>query len=611
MLLRNIPIGVRLAAIILILLLSAAGLMVTMFFTAYRVKDHGIADAETVMMQGQQEKIRLGTQTMATALGKALADIKRESYGSEEDWRTAQHGIIYDYIKDYRFEEDKSGYYYTYIDTRIFMHPTLPQFDYLGEEFRYTGQDRDNMPDANGVYYVRELYENAQKGGGFVYFDFPKPPPDAEGNMPLKPKMAYVEFIPGTDIWISTGIYIDNIDTYKAGMETKMDEDLSRQLYLVIGAAAVLLLLVLGPLSIFTMHSIGAPLRATAQAAKQIAEGNLTAALKVEGTDEIAVLQNAFLHMAENLKKSFQTAQDRETEASSRAREASETAAKVTRLASRVETASTEVEKTVSSISGSVSGVKSGSDTQAKKIEGILQSMRELSAGVEQISGSAGEAAVKSEESNRKVEAGMDMAKEAGRAMEGLSTLTGNLKQNVGKLGEQSRTVGSIMSVITDIAAQINLLAMNASIEAAHAGESGKGFAVVAGEVRKLAEKTRSAAGEVELSVNDMQTLAESNIAAMTGAVSAIGQVTALAEKSAQSLTEAETSVRETMLEVRSILEKAEEQSASSRAVTSLVNEVNGIASENDRLVSRADGELKALLEKSRGLMELVSELKA
>jgi methyl-accepting chemotaxis protein len=97
----------------------------------------------------------------------------------------------------------------------------------------------------------------------------------------------------------------------------------------------------------------------------------------------------------------------------------------------------------------------------------------------------------------------------------------------------------------------------------------------------------------------------------MSQAVSSINEVTELSEKTAQSLTEAERTVRETMLQVRSILEKAEEHAASSRAVTSLVNEVNGIASENDRLVTRADGELKTLLEKSRGLMELVAELKA
>jgi methyl-accepting chemotaxis protein len=610
MLLRNIPIGIRLVAIILILLLSSSALMITLFFTAHRIKDRGVSDTEEVMIEGQQEKIKLGTQTMAVALGKALAEIRQQNYSSEVDWRVAQHGVIYDYIKEYRFEEDQSGYYYTYIDTHIFMHPTLPALDYMGEDFLYQGQDRDNMPDANGVYYVRELYENAQKGGGFVYFDFPKPPADADGNMPLKPKMAYVEFIPGTDIWISTGIYIDNIDTHKAGMQQRMTATLNRHMYLIIGAAAALVLFVLGPLCILTVRSITAPIKATAAAAKQIAEGNLAARLSVTGNDEITVLQQAFLRMAENLGTGFDTIRAKEAEAVSRADESKKTADKIVVLAGKVEAASEEVENTANSISGNVSGVKTGSDTQASKIQGILASIEELSAGAEHISTNAGDAAVKSEESDKKVSDGIEIARQSGLAMKSLSDITISLRQNVGKLGEQSKIVGNIMSVITDIAAQINLLAMNASIEAAHAGESGKGFAVVAGEVRKLAEKTRSAAGEVEVSITDMQKLAEVNLTSMGDAVSSITHVTELSDKAVKSLTDAGQAVKDTMIQVKAILDAAEEQAASSRELTSLVNEVNSIAGENNRLVTMVDSVLKSLLSKSAELMNLVAELR-
>ena len=586
--LRNIPIGVRLVAIILILILSAVALTVVMLFTAEEAKDKGITETEQAMIEGQQEKIKLGTQSMAIALAAALQGITD---------REEQHDIIKSFIQDYRFEEDQSGYYFTYIGTVIFMHPTLPQRE---------GEDLGETADSNGVYYVRELYENAKKGGGFVYFVFPKPP-----DMEIAPKMAYVEYIPGTDIWLSTGIYIDNIDTHKAELTAHMEEALKKRLYLIIGAATVILLLILGPMCIMTMHSINAPLKITVAAAEQIAQGNLKTEIQIQGKDEIAVLQQAFLRMAENLHKGFETVKAKEDEANIRATEAKATADKVMSVAARVETASQEVEHAVSNISSSVTGVKSGSDTQVEKILRILDSMQQLSSGVEQISGSAGEAASKSEESNQKVEAGMEMAVQSGKAMEGLFTLTGNLKQNVGKLDEQSKTVGSIMDVITDIAAQINLLAMNASIEAAHAGESGKGFAVVAGEVRKLAEKTQSAAEEVGASITDMQKLAQNNINAMSEAVSSISHVTELSDKAARSLTEAGATVRETMIRVHSILQRAEEQAGSSRAVTSLVNEVNGIASENDRLVTLADGDLRALLEKSTGLMELVAELKS
>lgn len=586
--LRTIPIGVRIAAIILILLLASAVLIVTLFFTANGVKDSGIADAEAVMFEDQKEKIRLGTQTMAVALSKALAGVTDP---------VEQHDIIAEYIRDYRFEDDESGYYFTYKGTVIFMHPTLPQRE---------GEDLGDTADLNGVYYVRELYENALKGGGFVSFVFPKPP-----SMEPAPKLAYVEYIEGTDIWISTGIYIDNIDAYKADMERRMSGVLTNQLYLVIGCAAAVLILILGPLCIFTLHSINAPLKETMAAAEQMARGDLKTELRVKGKDEIAVLQKSFLRMAENLGKGFETVKTKEAEASARAEEARKTADKIMRLAGQVEAASTEVETTVSNISGNVSGVKNGSNTQSLKIQGILTSMERLSDGVQSISGNAGEAAAKSEESNRKVADGVEMARQSGKAMENLSVITAGLRQNVDKLSEQSMTVGNIMNVITDIAAQINLLAMNASIEAAHAGESGKGFAVVAGEVRKLAEKTKTAAQEVEVSITDMQKLAEVNIVSMNEVVSSISHVTELSEKATLSLGEAGQTVQETMLQVKSILDAAEEQASSSKAVTSLVNEVNSIAGENDRLVAGVDGVLKSLLNKSAELMELVAELKA
>jgi methyl-accepting chemotaxis protein len=585
--LRNISIGTRIIAIIVILLLSIGALIAAIFFTANDVKDSGIADTVEVMMDGQRDKIKLGTQTMAVALGKALEGISD---------RQAQHDIISSYIKDYRFEEDKSGYYYTYIGTVIFMHPTLPQRE---------GEDLAQTADANGVYYVRDLYANAQKGGGFVSFVFPKPP-----SMEIAPKLAYVEYIPGTDIWISTGIYVDNIDAHKIVIEEREDAALLQQMILIIGILAGGILVFLGPLCIFSLRSIIKPLKATVKAAEQLASGNLNLALTVSGHDEITVLENSFLKLAQNLKANFAAIRAKEEEALSQAEEARKATDKILEIAGHVEQAAHDMENTVSSVSRNADGVKAGGNSQTDRINEILSSMEQLSSGVLRITGSAGTAAEKSAESNQKVEAGVSMAEQSGKAMQELHTITGSLTENINKLGLQSDTIGSIMNVITDIADQINLLAMNASIEAAHAGESGKGFAVVAGEVRKLSEKTHAAAKEVETSIREMQKLTKINITGMDNAVSAISEVTELSQKTASSLLEARASVKDAMNQVQSIAASVEQQSESSKAITSLVNDVSGIALENSALVSKVDEELKGLLHKSEELLELVSELR-
>jgi methyl-accepting chemotaxis protein len=573
------------------LLLSVVALMATLFFTAQGVKDSAIADAEQVMMAGQREKLKLGTQTMAVALGKALEGVTDAG---------EQHDIISRYIKDYRFEEDQSGYYFTYKGTVIFMHPTLPQRE---------GEDLGQTADADGVFYVRELYENARKGGGFVSFIFPKPGPD--GNMENAPKLAYVEYIPGTDIWISTGIYIDNVDAYKADMEQRNNDALLGRMIVIVGVFVALVALILIPLSAFTLHSITKPLKETVRAAEQLASGDLEIHLSVTGKDEISVLERSFVRMAENLKNILSTVQAKEAEARTQAEEARKASGKIMELAGRVEKAAHEMEDSVSAISGSAGEVKIGGNVQTERIGEIHTAMQELGAVAMRITEGAETTAVNSEESSKKVEAGARMAEESGKAMQELHGLTGTLTENINRLGQQSDNIGNIMNVIADIADQINLLAMNASIEAAHAGEAGRGFAVVAGEVRNLAAKTMAAAREVEGSITEMQNLVKVNISGMDNAVSSIAQVTELSRKTFESLNDARGIVNETMLQVQSIASASEQQLTSSKLVTSLVNEVSGIALANDKLVNQVNTELHSLIDKSTGLLDLVSELGA
>jgi methyl-accepting chemotaxis protein len=376
-----------------------------------------------------------------------------------------------------------------------------------------------------------------------------------------------------------------------------------------IALAIGVLILLLGPLSLLVFRSIIHPLKETVEAAEKIASGDLDTSLTIKGKDEIAHLQSAFCEMAANLKSSFATAHLKENEALARAEEAQKSSATILDMAARMSKTAHELEESVANISQSSAGVKSGGNTQTARLKEILASMEKFSTKVLSIAQSAETAAGQSKTSHEKVEAGVNMVRKSGEAIKDLNSLAGNLTENVNKLGQQSKVIGEIMQVISDIAAQINLLAMNASIEAAHAGESGKGFAVVAGEVRTLAEKTKSAAEEVDASITEMQKLAEINMTSMEDAVSHIFQVSELSEKTITSLTEAQTIVNEAMIQVQTIAQAVDEQSASSKDVTTLVNEVNGIAFDNENLVVHMDQELKVLLGKSSELLELVSGL--
>jgi methyl-accepting chemotaxis protein len=581
----------RIIVIIVVMSLAIIGLAIILFFTTQNIKQIGLNDAEEAMLNGQREKIKLGTQTMAFALSKALA-------GTTDPQE--QHDIINAYIKDFRFEDDNSGYYYTYKGTVIFMHPTLPQRE---------GEDLGQTADADGVYYVRQLYENARQGGGFVSFIFPKPGPN--GNMENAPKIAYVEYIPGTDIWISSGIYVDNVEAAKIEMEKKINGEYMHVLLIVIGGVIAFVAVIMTPFSIGIFRSITRPLKETVKAAERLAAGKMDIDIAISGNDEITVLEKSFVAMTQNLRGNFTKMQMQERESAIQAEQSRKANEKIMGIAIRVEQAAHDVENVINSISNSATVVKTGDDNQTGMIAEIHSSMEQLSSGVLRITESAETAADKSEESNRRVQSGAAMAQESGHAMEELHMVTGSLTGNMNKLGEQSHAIGAIMKVITDIASQINLLAMNASIEAAHAGEAGKGFAVVAGEVRSLAEKTRSTASEVDASIRNIQNLAQLNIAGMNNAAESISKVMALSGKTAESLSGASAVVADVMLHVQSIASAAEQQSASSKSITSLVNDVSGIALNNNKAISTVDEELHALKKKAAELLDLVAELRA
>ncbi|EGK8166009.1 chemotaxis protein, partial [Campylobacter coli] len=140
-------------------------------------------------------KIELLTKSMAIALGDLIKNVDSE----EEKVK-----IIATAIENFRFEEDKSGYFFVYKKTTVKAHPVRKDL---------IGTDLYNAKDKNGIFYVRELYQKALDKGGFVTYYFTKPQPD--GKNIIAEKTAYSYLIPNTnDLWISTGVYKDTLESY-------------------------------------------------------------------------------------------------------------------------------------------------------------------------------------------------------------------------------------------------------------------------------------------------------------------------------------------------------------------------------------------------------------
>ena len=209
-------------------------------------------------------------------------------------------------------------------------------------------------------------------------------------------------------------------------MEERMASSLLKQIGIISGLI-VLLLLIVTPFSLLTLHPIFKPLKETVHAAEQLTAGDLAISLKASGNDEITVLQNSFLKMSENLRSGFTAVQAKEAEALFQAEESRKVTHKMLQVTEEVEQAAQDMETTVSRISQSATRVKTGSAIQSERIQAILTSIEQFSTEILQVVQTAETAADQSQQSHKKVEIGMDMALAAGSAMEKLHLITETL----------------------------------------------------------------------------------------------------------------------------------------------------------------------------------------
>lgn len=261
---------------------------------------------------------------------------------------------------------------------------------------------------------------------------------------------------------------------------------------------------------------------------------------------------------------------------------------RISRAASEAEEVSQRLSSAAEEMSAQLEQAKSGADTQRNKAQETATAMEEMNSTVLEVAQNASSAAEEADTAKTNAQDGEGIVSQVIIAVGDVQAQADNLKNSMEELGKQAADIGQILGVISDIADQTNLLALNAAIEAARAGEAGRGFAVVADEVRKLAEKTMAATSEVGEAITKIQDMTQENVVATEKAVSSVSRSTELANDSGQALSEIVGRVQVAADQVRAIATAAEQQSATSEQINRATDEINQTALEASQVMDQA-----------------------
>ncbi len=282
---------------------------------------------------------------------------------------------------------------------------------------------------------------------------------------------------------------------------------------------------------------------------------------------------------------------------------------KITTMALEAQDISRELAEASERLKEQVVETEQGSRKQLARTTETSVAMDQMTSTVLDVARNASEAAEKADSTKRMAEAGAALVGQVVEAIQMLEEHSHQLSQSNEQLARQAQGIGSIMQVIEDIADQTNLLALNAAIEAARAGEAGRGFAVVADEVRKLAEKTMAATKAVGQAIGDIQQDSRRNSEVTHRAVSSVRESTALVDRSREALTGIVAMVEQTAQQIQSIATAAEQQSASSQEINAATEEIRHISSENAQAMERSNAVVHEVSEFALRLRSLMDAL--